>query len=115
MVLSDGMYTFKTFDYGTSHSFKLYDRTQTAFVATDYVGYIKFFDSKGWEQITEISPGWTSQATGAGTFAFTSSNYLGTAGRYLLECQLEKSGEIRSFRCIHPIEVIESPTGSRTP
>jgi len=115
MVLSDGVYTFHTYDYGRSIPFKLYDATQTAFDASTYTGYVKVFDMSGWEQVTEISPGWTTQSSGIGTFAFTSTNYLGQPGRYRLECQLEKSGVIRSFLCIHPIEVIVSPTGSRTP
>lgn len=114
-VLSDGKYVFNTYDYGRSIGFKLYDQTDTAFNATGYTGYVKIYNSNGAEIVTEISPSWTTQSTGIGTFAFTETNLLSSEGRYLLEVQLEKSGEIRSFRCIHPISVLVSPTGVRTP
>ncbi len=116
MVLSDGMYLFHTYDYGRTIPFKLYDYTDAAFNASTYTGYIKIFSSSnGGELLTEISPSWTTQASGIGSFAFTTSNYLATKGTYRLECQLEKSGTIRTFQCIHPIAVIDSPTGTRSP
>lgn len=108
-------YQFETDDYGTNVTFRLYDPDQAVFDASSYTGYVKVFDNDGSEVVTEISPSWTSQATGVGTFAFTSTNKISTEGSYNVEVQLEKSGTILSFRAINQISVSKSPTGSRTP
>jgi hypothetical protein len=102
-------YNFSTDDYGTSTTFRLYDPDQAAFNATDYTGYVKITDSEGNEAVSEITPTWTTQDEGVGTFAFTSTNKIGEAGSYNVEVQLEKSGTVLSFKCINSIAVSRSP------
>jgi hypothetical protein len=108
-------YNYSTNDYGTTTTFKLYGLDSSAFDASTYTGYVKVFNSAGMEVVTEISPSWTTQASGIGTFAFTSTNKIGASGRYRVEVQLEKSGTILTFKAINSIAVSESPTGTRTP
>jgi hypothetical protein len=131
MILTDGRYSFPAGDYGRSIPFQLYDQDNAKFVATGYTPYIKLYRENGSEALTEISPSWTAQATGAGTFAFTSTNapnnglsaflytdvYLNQYRRdrrLFLECQLEKSGTIRSFPCLQPIAITSGAVGPRT-
>ena len=122
-LLVPGNKIFKTYDYGTSHTFKIYSEDagsgETAFDASTYTGYVKFFNESTGELVTEISPSWTTQSSGIGTFAFTSTNNLNvtTAGSYdtiYMEVQLEKSGTIISTERVR-ITVVGSPTGTRTP
>ena len=108
-------YNFNTYDYGTTTTFRLYGLDGSVFDASNYTGYVKIFTSAGQEIVTELSPSWTTQNQGVGTFAFTSTNTVSQSGRYLLEVQLEKSGTILSFKCINPIAVSTSPTGTRLP
>jgi hypothetical protein len=114
---------FNTFDYGTAHTFKLYTvdagSGEVAFNATSYTGYVKFFNEAGGELITELSPSWTTQSSGIGTFQFTGTNNLNTttAGSHdtiYVEVQLEKSGVLLSSNRV-PITVTASPTGTRLP
>lgn len=124
-LIIPGSKIFKTFDYGTSHTFKIYNEDagsgETAFDASSYTGYVKIFasDSPTAELVTEISPSWTTQSSGIGTFAFTSTNNLNftTSGMHdsvYVEVQLEKAGTILSTeRC--KITVVGSPTGTRLP
>lgn len=115
LVITDGIYEFAQYDYGRSIPFQLYDPTDAKFNATGYTAYIKVFYDGGSEAVTEISPSWTTQSTGAGNFAFTSSNKLTAIGTYYIEAQLEKAGQILTFRGIEQLSVYESPSGSRMP
>ena len=114
---------FRTYDYGTAHTFKIYTEDagsgETAFNASAYTGYVKFFNEETGELVSELSPSWTSQSTGVGTFQFSSTNNLNTttAGGYdtvYMEVQLEKSGTIISTERVR-ITVVGSPTGTRLP
>lgn len=115
VVLTDGIYEISASDYGRAMAFKLYNQSDSAFDATGYTAYVKVYDDDGIEILTEISPSWTLQSAGTGTFALTSTNHLASAGRFNWEIQLEKAGEIRTFRGIRPIQVLPSPTGARLP
>ena len=108
-------YQFSSDDYGTSVTFRLYDPDQAVFDASDYTGYVKVSDEEGNEVVTEISPNWTTQDEGVGTFAFTSTNHISEAGSYNVEIQLEKANTILSFKAVNQISVSKSPTGSRLP
>lgn len=118
-----GEKVFHTYDYGTTHTFKIYTEDvgsgEAAFNATGYTSYVKFFNEAAGELITEISPSWTTQASGIGTFAFTSTNNLNTTtadshDTIYMEVQLEKAGTIISTERIR-ITVTGSPTGTRLP
>ena len=124
-LLIPGEKIFKSYDYGTTTTFKIYSEDagsgETAFDASTYTGYVKIFaaDSPTAELVTEISPSWTTQSSGIGTFAFTSTNNLNfsTSGEHdsvYVEVQLEKSGTIISTERVR-ITVLGSPTGTRVP
>lgn len=88
--LSD--YTFSTYDYGRNITFRIYDETGVAFVATNYTGVVKVSDVNGTQMFTNLSVSWTAQATGVGTFAFTSSQTPYIDGFLWLEISLTQSG-----------------------
>ena len=120
-LIVPGEKIFRTYDYGTAHTFKIYTEDagsgEVAFNASTYTGYVKFFNSATGELITELSPSWTTQASGIGTFQFSSTNNLNvtTADSHTdlyMEMQLEKSGVILSTERVR-VTVIGSPTGSR--
>lgn len=112
LVLTDCPYLFHVGDYGRTYAYKLYDRTDAAFDASTYTGYIKIYTSENEEAITEIAS--NANASGVGSFAFTSSNRP-DAGRYILRWVGEKSGVIRSFTCINQVAVIDGVKSTRTP
>lgn len=118
-----GTKIFNTFDYGTAHTFKVYTEDagsgEVAFNASTYTGYVKFFNEAGGELITELSPSWTTQSSGIGTFQFSSTNNLSfsTAGikdTVYMKVELEKSGVILSTDAVR-VTVVNSPTGGRLP
>ena len=122
-LIVPGEKIFRTYDYGTATTFKIYTEDagsgESAFNATSYTAYVKFFNEETGELVSEISPSWTSQSTGVGTFQFSSTNNLvtTTAGGYdtvYMEVQLEKSGTIISTDRVR-ITVVGSPTGTRLP
>lgn len=112
-LMTDGRYNGSINDYGRSWSFKLYDENDAAFDGLTYSAYAKIFDDTGAEVLTEIST--SVAAGGTGTFAFSSTNKVAINKAYDWEIQLEKSGIIRSFRGLHPIAFLNSPTGTRLP
>jgi hypothetical protein len=114
---------FHTYDYGTAHTFKVYTEDagsgESAFNATGYTGYVKFFNDEAGELVTELSPSWTTQSSGIGTFQFSSTNNLNMSTADIkdtiyMEVQLEKSGTIISTNRVR-ITVTGSPTGTRLP
>lgn len=122
LILPDGE-MFRTYDYGTAIPFAIFTNDKGSgeqpFNATGYTGYVKFFNEETGELVSELSPSWTSQSTGVGTFQFSSTNNLNTttAGGYdtvYMEVQLEKSGTIISTERVR-ITVVGSPTGTRLP
>jgi len=109
---------FPADDYGRAHQFKIYNEDETVFDATGYTGYAMVSSSDG-SLILEKQVTWTTQTSGIGTFAFTSSNRLATTTAsgytsYYLEIQLELAGTILSTERIQ-IYVMESAIGGRTP
>lgn len=122
-LLVPGEKILRTYDYGTATTFKIYTEDagsgETAFNATSYTGYVKFFNESTGELITEISPSWTTQSSGIGTFQFSSTNNLNlttadTRDTVYIEVQLEKTGVILSTERVR-LTVMGSPTGTRTP
>ncbi len=122
-LIVPGEKIFRTYDYGTATTFKIYTEDagsgEVAFNATSYTGYVRFFNDVTGELVTEISPSWTTQSSGIGTFQFSSTNNLNvtTAGSHAdlyMEVQLEKSGVILSTERVR-ITVVGSPTGTRLP
>ena len=100
------------YDYGNNIAFKLYNEDLTAFDASTYTGAVlksykrhgdRAFFFRDVERalsvvgtlaqiIPNISVTWTTQASGEGTFAYTSSNRPTIEGIMWLEVELTKSG-----------------------
>ncbi len=100
------------YDYGNNISFKLYNEDLTAFDASSYTGAVlksykrhgdRAFFFRDVEKalsvvgtlaqiIPNITVSWTTQASGEGTFAYTSSNRPTIEGIMWLEVELTKSG-----------------------
>ena len=100
------------YDYGNNISFKLYNEDLTAFDASSYTGAVlksykrhgdRAFFFRDVERalsvvgtlaqiIPNITVSWTTQASGEGTFAYTSSNRPTIEGIMWLEVELTKSG-----------------------
>ncbi len=100
------------YDYGNDIAFKLYNEDLTAFDASSYTGavlksFMRHGDSaflfrdveralsvvgKLAQIIPNITVSWTTQASGEGTFAYTSSNRPTIEGIMWLEVELTKSG-----------------------
>ncbi|MEM2141323.1 MAG: hypothetical protein QXJ74_07750 [Nitrososphaera sp.] len=108
LVLTQG-YVFNTGDYGRAHQFKIFDEGEAAFDATSYsLPIVKVSDPDGNTVISPLTGAWTAQNQGAGTFAFTRENHLGSAGPHYIEVQLEKSGTVTSTER-RRITVLASP------
>lgn len=99
------------YDYGTNIAFKLYNEDLTAFNATGYTGVVKSYKRHGdrafffrdveralsvvgtlAQVIPDIAVSWTTQSSGEGTFAYTSTNRPTIPGNLWLEIELVKSG-----------------------
>ena len=99
------------YDFGSTIAFKLYNEDLTAFNATGYTGVLKSFKRHGdraffyrdveralsvtgelAQTIPDIAVAWTTQASGEGTFAYTSAFRPTISGMLWLEVQLTKSG-----------------------
>lgn len=115
VVLTDGVYEFGVYDYGRSIPFALYNQNDQAFNATGYAAYVRIFDQDGNEAVAEISPIWTAQSSGTGTFGLTAANRISESKCYNLELQLEKAGQVLSFRCVRPLTFFCGPGSPRTP
>ena len=100
------------YDYGSTIAFKLYNEDLTAFDASGYTGVLKTFKRHGdrafffrdveraltvvgtlAQVIGDITVSWTTQASGEGTFAYTSTERPCITGYQWMEVQLTKSGE----------------------
>ena len=100
------------YDYGSTIAFKLYNEDLTAFFASGYTGVLKTFKRHGdrafffrdveraltvvgtlAQVIGDITVSWTTQASGEGTFAYTSTERPSITGYQWMEVQLTKSGE----------------------
>ena len=101
--ISLSQYDFGTYDFGRNVTFKTYDETDTAFNATGYTGKIKVANDHGIQIINDLTVTWTSQATGIGTFAFTSTLRPYDYGFHWIELELTKAGEQISTR---PVRVM---------
>ena len=86
-------YKFPIDDYGRNVSFKIYDESGSAFDCSGYTPELIVLDNNKSHYIDLITPSWTTQSSGTGTFAFTETKTFGKAGHYFLEIQLTKSGE----------------------
>ncbi len=96
LVLAEGS-RFATKDYGRSQAFRIFNEDDTAFNATTYNSpVVNVFDELGILVIQSISGSWTNQASGIGTFSFSSANHITVSGLYYLEVQLEKAGNVLS-------------------
>lgn len=84
---------FGTYDFGRNVTFKTYSEADAAFDATNYTGKIKVFDKNGTQVISDLSVSWTTQSSGVGTFAFTSTLKPASWGFHFIELQLTKGGE----------------------
>lgn len=99
------------YDYGNTIAFKLYNEDLTPFNATGYTGVLKSYKRHGdrafffrdveralsvvgtlAQVIGNIDVTWTSQSTGEGTFAYTSTLRPTIPGYLWLEVELTKSG-----------------------
>lgn len=97
LVLPDG-YQFNAYDYGVATTFKIYNRDETVFDATNYTPQVQFLDPYGTRVLT-VTGAWTTQNQGIGTFAFTATNLLTVATGaghkiYGIQVQLEKAGVV---------------------
>ena len=101
-------YVFGMYDYGRTCIFSLYDENDTVFDATGYTGVVQLFGESGVQMINDISVSWTSQTTGVGTWAFTSTLKPYTSGFLWLEVQLTKSGTELSTIPVR-INIIKGP------
>ncbi len=121
-------YEFARYDFGRNIVFKLYSEDGiTPFNATGYTGVVKSFKRHGdrafffrdvakaltvvgqvAQIIGDITVSWTTQASGEGTWAWTSSERPSIPGVLWIEIQLTKSGEQTSSELIrtyvHPSE-----------
>lgn len=91
LVLSQ--YEFGVGDYGKAVTFRLYDEDgSTPFNASSYTG----IDLKVYRRGSEyhsLTPSWTTQNQGVGTFSFTQTKNLDRYGNYDIEIILTKTGE----------------------
>ena len=92
LQLKLSQYVFGTYDYGRNVTFKIYDETDTAFDASTYTGKIKVMDEMGSQIISDITPSWTTQTSGIGTFAFTNTLKPSYDSFLWIEASLTKSG-----------------------
>jgi hypothetical protein len=86
-------YDFPLFDFGRSYTFKIYDEDDTAFDCSGYTPELLISNLNDSVLINDITPTWTTQSSGEGSFALTESKRfeLGEDGFYFLEIQLTKS------------------------
>jgi hypothetical protein len=87
-------YDFPLYDYGRTYSFKIYDESGNAFDCSDYTPELIIVNAENSNYIDQITPAWTTQSSGEGTFALVEGKRfeLGIEGFYFLEIQLTKSG-----------------------
>jgi hypothetical protein len=96
LILPNG-YAFNTNDHGRSHAFRIFDEGDAAFDASAYSApIVKVFDYWGKAATEPVTGSWALQSSGMGTFAFSPSNHLTTAGPHYIKVQLEKPGTIVS-------------------
>lgn len=96
-------YEFGVGDFGKAVTFRLYNEDgSTVFDATDYAVELKVY-REGSLYLDEITPSWTTQNQGVGTFSFTTSKLLDQYGFYEIEFVLTKSGEETSTE---PIKIV---------
>jgi len=100
------------YDFGSTIAFKLYSEDLTAFDADGYTGVLKTYKRHGdrafffrdveralsvqgtlAQVVANITVSWTTQSSGEGTFAYTSSLRPSITGNMWLEVELTKSGE----------------------
>ena len=93
LILTDGIYYFRTFEFGRDIPFKIYDETDTAFNYTGYTVVIRFLDDSLVQELNDIIPLTTTPSSGTGTFEFSSTNRPEIAGYHFFEANLTKSGE----------------------
>ena len=86
-------YSIPQNDFGRAINFKIYDEADAAFSATGYTGEVKVSNEKGSQVVDDISPTWTVQGSGTGSFKFTSTLRPDVSGYYWVEIELTKSGE----------------------
>lgn len=86
-------YSAGAYDYGRAINFKIYSEDNTQFNATGYTAKVILLNADYVQAINTITPTWTAQNTGQGYFKFTSTDRPMRAGIYLVELQLEKTGE----------------------
>lgn len=89
LTLSDN--EFPTFDFGKTITVKIFNEDNTAFNAAGYTAVAKGLDKEGIQVVDDIAIAWTTQASGIGTFAFTSTKTFSKEGIHLLEVQLIKT------------------------
>ncbi|MBI5697806.1 MAG: hypothetical protein HZC29_04825 [Thaumarchaeota archaeon] len=95
LKLTLSSHEFGIYDFGTSITFRIYNEDETVFDASTYTGEIIISDIDG-NELFRLTPSWTTQNQGIGTFAFDANNYLSSEGHYFVEVQLTKSGVQKS-------------------
>lgn len=85
-------YEFPVYDYGNDITFKLYDADGVAFDASTYTAEVMVSTWSLGLYIDGITPTWTTQSSGIGTFQFTETKTVDRPDIYHLEIQLTKSG-----------------------
>lgn len=108
LILPQG-YAFNTKDHGRSYEFRIYDESDAAFDASAYgAPVIKIFDYGGRSLVEPVTGSWNAQSSGIGSFGFSPTNHLTTAGPHYIEVQLEKPGAVISTER-KKIAVLASP------
>ena len=99
-------YRFPQNDYGRNISFKIYDEDGLVFNCNGYTPELIVLNWNRSQFIDQITPTWTNQSQGEGTFKFTKEKRLDRPDFYFLEIQLTKadeqtSTELRRISGIH--------------
>ena len=96
LILTDGIYEFRTNDFGRAIPFKIYKEDDMFFDFTGYTVVIKGLDDTQTQMLSDITPTSTTPGSGTGTFKLTSDNTFTTEGFVFIEAELTKSGEKES-------------------
>lgn len=93
-------YEFGVGDYGKSVTFRIYNEDEAVFDASTYTGVEIIVTNHDGSEVFRLTPSWTTQNQGVGTFAMTSEKYLDVQDYYFVEAQLTKTGEKTSTEAV---------------
>ncbi|UVF62245.1 receptor-binding protein [Nitrososphaeria virus YSH_1032793] len=105
-------YEFLENEYGRTITFRIYDETPSALNCSSYTSAeVIITDVEGNEYIDQITPSWTTQTSGIGTFSFTDTKKLDYSGIFYVQVVLEKSGEESPTE---PVKITVQKSGVKT-